>query len=79
MHSRPLRVFATQPTKAGQERFRWVDGHLPKKRSSASIRLYRGGMGHGQVDSTYWYIHVTPHMLAQVSEMSETFGEGGQS
>ena len=21
-------------------------------------------MGHGQVDSTYWYIHATPHMLA---------------
>ena len=36
-------------------------------------------MGHGQVDSTYWYIHATPHMLAQVSEMSEAFGEGGQS
>jgi integrase len=36
-------------------------------------------MGHGQVDSTYWYLHATPHMLLQVSEMSEAFGEGGQS
>jgi hypothetical protein len=36
-------------------------------------------MGHGQVDSTYWYLHATPRMLAQVSEMSEAFGEGGQS
>ena len=36
-------------------------------------------MGHSQVDSTYWYVHATPHMLAQVSEMSEAFGEGGQS
>jgi integrase/recombinase XerD len=36
-------------------------------------------MGHGQVDSTYWYLHATPHMLAQVAEMSEAFGEGGQS
>lgn len=36
-------------------------------------------MGHGQVDSTYWYLHATPRLLAQVSEMSEGFGEGGQS
>jgi integrase/recombinase XerD len=36
-------------------------------------------MGHSQVDSTYWYLHATPHMLAQVSEISEAFGKGGQS
>jgi len=36
-------------------------------------------MGHGQVDSTYWYLHATPNMLVQVAEMSEAFGEGGQS
>jgi len=36
-------------------------------------------MGHGQIDSTYWYLHATPRMLVQVSEMSEAFGEGGQS
>jgi integrase/recombinase XerD len=36
-------------------------------------------MGHGQIDSTYWYLHATPHMLAQVAERSEAFGKRGQS
>jgi integrase/recombinase XerD len=36
-------------------------------------------MGHGQIDSTYWYLHATPHMLAQVAERSEEFGKGSQS
>lgn len=36
-------------------------------------------MGHGQIDSTYWYLHATPHMLAQVAERSEAFGKGSQS
>jgi integrase len=36
-------------------------------------------MGHGQIDSTYWYLHATPHMLAQVSAMAEASGEGGRS
>ncbi len=35
-------------------------------------------MGHSQIDSTYWYLHATPHLLAQISDMSEIFGEGGQ-
>lgn len=36
-------------------------------------------MGHGQIDSTYWYLHATPHMLTQVAERSEAFGKGSQS
>lgn len=35
-------------------------------------------MGHGQIDSTYWYLHATPHLLVQISEMSEIFREGGR-
>ena len=36
-------------------------------------------MGHSQLDSTYWYLHATPHLLAQISEISERFCEGGKS
>ncbi len=36
-------------------------------------------MGHGQIDSTYWYLHATPSMLAQVAERSEAFGKRSQS
>jgi integrase len=36
-------------------------------------------MGHGQIDSTYWYLHATPHMLAEISAMAEASGEGGRS
>jgi integrase len=36
-------------------------------------------MGHGQIDSTYWYLHATPHMLVQVSEMAEASVKGGHS
>jgi len=25
-----------------------------------------------------WYLHATPHLLAQISEMSEIFREGGE-
>jgi integrase/recombinase XerD len=35
-------------------------------------------MGHSRLDSTYWYLHATPHLLAQISEMSEIFREGGE-
>jgi len=35
-------------------------------------------MGHSQVDSTYWYLHATPQLLAQISDMSEIFREGGE-
>ena len=35
-------------------------------------------MGHGRIDSTYWYLHATPHLLVQISEMSEIFREGGR-
>ena len=36
-------------------------------------------MGHGQIDSTYWYLHATPDMLAQLAERSETFSKGSQA
>jgi integrase len=36
-------------------------------------------MGHGQIDSTYWYLHATPQVLAQISDLSESFGKGEQS
>lgn len=36
-------------------------------------------MGHSQIDSTYWYLHATPHLLTQISEMSEILVEGGRS
>jgi integrase/recombinase XerD len=36
-------------------------------------------MGHSQIDSTYWYLHATPHMLARISEMAEASTEGGRS
>ena len=27
-------------------------------------------MGHSQIDSTYWYLHATPHVLGQISDLS---------
>lgn len=36
-------------------------------------------MGHGQIDSTYWYLHATPDMLAQLAERSEAFGKRSQA
>jgi len=36
-------------------------------------------MGHSQIDSTYWYVHATPDMMAQLAERSEAFAKGGQA
>jgi integrase len=47
-----------------------VDAHL------LALMTY---MGHSRIDSTYWYLHATPHMLTQISDMSEMLSEGGQS
>jgi integrase len=33
-------------------------------------------MGHGRIDSTYWYLHATPTLLAGISEANERFMEG---
>ena len=33
-------------------------------------------MGHGQIDSTYWYLHATTHLLTGVSEAAENFSKG---
>jgi integrase len=35
-------------------------------------------MGHGQIDSTFWYLHATPDMLAQLAVRSEAFNNGIQ-
>jgi integrase len=44
-----------------------VDAHM------VALMTY---MGHGRLDSTYWYLHATPHLLAQISDMAEIFREG---
>lgn len=36
-------------------------------------------MGHGQIDSTYWYLHATPLMLAQISQTAEASDQGVNS
>jgi integrase len=36
-------------------------------------------MGHSQIDSTYWYLHATPHVLGQISDLSETLCKGDRS
>jgi len=37
-------------------------------------------MGHGRLDSTYWYLHATPHMLTGVCETTERWiGKGVSS
>lgn len=36
-------------------------------------------LGHAELASTYWYIHATPHLLADIAEVSESFVKGEQS
>lgn len=33
-------------------------------------------MGHAKLVSTYWYLHATPHLLADVADASEGFAQG---
>lgn len=33
-------------------------------------------MGHGKLVSTYWYLHATPHLLADVADVAEAFVRG---
>jgi integrase len=33
-------------------------------------------MGHAKLASTYWYLHATPHLLADVADACERFAEG---
>jgi len=28
-------------------------------------------MGHARLDSTYWYLHATPHLLTGISDSTE--------
>jgi integrase len=34
-------------------------------------------MGHAKLASTYWYLHVTPHLLVDVANAVEDFAKGG--
>ncbi len=34
-------------------------------------------MGHAKLVSTYWYLHATPHLLADVADSAEAFMQGG--
>jgi hypothetical protein len=34
-------------------------------------------MGHVKLVSTYWYLHTTPHLLAEVADVCESFTKGG--
>lgn len=34
-------------------------------------------MGHSMVSSTYWYLHMTPHLMGQIAHACEEFLEGG--
>jgi integrase/recombinase XerD len=34
-------------------------------------------MGHAKLASTYWYLHATPHLLADVADACEGFAQGG--
>jgi integrase len=34
-------------------------------------------MGHAKLVSTYWYLHATPHLLAEVADACESFTKGG--
>lgn len=63
-HSYAVRVLETCP---GDRTV--VDAHV------LALMTY---MGHGRIDSTFWYLHATPHLLAQISDMSEIFHEGGK-
>jgi hypothetical protein len=33
-------------------------------------------MGHAKLASTYWYLHATPHLLADIADACEGFAEG---
>ncbi|MBI4424284.1 MAG: tyrosine-type recombinase/integrase [Elusimicrobia bacterium] len=35
-------------------------------------------MGHGKLDSTYWYLHATPRLLKGVAEATEDFTQGAE-
>ncbi len=36
-------------------------------------------MGHGQLDSTYWYLHATPHLLTGICDTTERWIDKGVS
>jgi integrase len=61
-HSFAIRVLEACPASKDV-----VDAHM------LALSTY---MGHGRLDSTYWYLHATPHLLARISEATERFAEG---
>lgn len=61
-HSFAVRVLESCPTSR-----HLVDAHM------IALSTY---MGHAKVDSTYWYLHATPRLLAEVSNATEKFVKG---
>jgi len=33
-------------------------------------------MGHGRLDSTYWYLHATPRLMTEIASTSERLWKG---
>ena len=61
-HGFAIRVLEASPTSR-----QGVDAHM------LALSTY---MGHGRLDSTYWYLHATPHVLNGIAEATESFGRG---
>ena len=61
-HGFALRVIKACPTSKTA-----VDAHM------LALSTY---MGHGQLDSTYWYLHATPQLLEGIAEATEKFIHG---
>jgi integrase/recombinase XerD len=53
----------------------------PATRTGVDARLLALStyMGHGQLDSTYWYLHATPHLLTGICETTERWIDKGVS
>jgi integrase/recombinase XerD len=66
-HSFTVRVLEACPA---PRHFTEIEAHM------LALSTY---LGHSRLDSTYWYIHATPHLLAEISQASEDFVKGGKS
>lgn len=49
---------------------------LDRHRVAAHMLALSTYMGHAKLVSTYWYLHATPHLLADVSDACEGFVQG---
>jgi len=34
-------------------------------------------MGHARLESTYWYLEITPQLMADIADLCESFVQGG--